>query len=158
LKALFPRLLKRFTRFGRSQEETEDLIQEACLRLYEYYGAGHAVVNEEAFLYRTAKNLATDRYRKAQRHPHVQLEEFEQNEQIYDSAAALDEVLDGEQRLEKIERALDEQSVRMRKMFSAYQAGYTQKEIAILYAVSKSTVEKSITRAFLTIMEMRGKE
>jgi RNA polymerase sigma factor (sigma-70 family) len=160
LKALRALLLKRFTRRDRSHEDTEDLIQEACLRLLEYQGKGHVVVSEEAFLTATVKNLATDQYRTAQRHPYVQEtnEELEQNMHIGDSGPTPDEVLEGQQRLEIIRKALDERSVRMRKVFFARHAGYSYKAIATTFAISESTVEKDIARAFLTIRDMRDKE
>jgi RNA polymerase sigma factor (sigma-70 family) len=157
LKAALPRVLKWLKRRGRSREDAEDLIQQACLRLHEYYEEGHAVVNEEAFLTGIIRNLEIDQYRRAQHLPYAReaIEELEQNQQIYDSGPAPDEVLDREQRLEIVWKALDERSVRVRDVFFDRLAGYSYKEIAAAYGISESAVEKNITRGYLTLMNMR---
>ena len=63
LSARFARLMQVCRRRGRSQEEAEDLIQEAFLRLHEYCRKTE-VRDEEGFLTRTVSNLAINEYRE----------------------------------------------------------------------------------------------
>jgi len=62
--AHFERLLNFLRRKGRSHEDSEDLIQEAMLRLHCYRRSEQPVVNEEAFLTHAVQNLAIDLHRR----------------------------------------------------------------------------------------------
>src|SRR5438105_11970582 len=92
------RRLQRLLRLrGATHEEAEDLVQEAVLRLHVYTRGGGQVMNQEAFLTRTAMNLAVD----ARRHGRVDLYERQPIEELnlVDLGPTPDEVLAAEQRL-----------------------------------------------------------
>ena len=66
-----------------------------------------------------------------------------------------DRIVDAEQRLSEIGRALASASVRMQEIYFLHLAGYQYKEIADRYGLSVKTVEKHMTRALLTLMKLR---
>ncbi len=137
--------------WGRSAEDTEDLIQEALLRLEEYRLTAE-VRDRDAFLARTVRNLATDRYRRES------LVNFASGpieavaDSVVDPSPTPDRVLDGEQCLNQIRKALDAVSRRMREIYFLRLAGYAYAEIAELFGLSVATVEKEIARAAGTLV------
>ncbi len=152
----FTRLMKLLRRRGRSQEDAEDLIQEAFLRLTEYCRAGE-VHNEVGFLQRTVINLSIDRHRAASRHPIAgqSVEELAEVLPLVDAAPAPDDVLGVQQRLNEVRSVLGAISPRTRDIYLACRAGYRYEELAAAFGVSVSTIEKSVARAVVAIMEMR---
>jgi RNA polymerase sigma factor (sigma-70 family) len=154
LPASFARLLKLLRRRGRSQEEAEDLIQEAYLRLHQYCKA-QEVKEEEGFLVRAVLRLSIDRHRRERRHLYVTetIEELDSAANLVDPTPAPDEVLQAEQRLNKIRAALDAVSPRTREIYIAHRAGYGLAEIAAHLGISVSAVQKHVARAVLALME-----
>ncbi len=157
----FKRLMKLLRGHGRSEEEAEDLIQEALLRLHEYcVQKKQEVRDEEAFLLRTVHNLHIDQHRRDRRHLYVNspVEELEASRPLADPAPAPDEVFAAQQRLREISDALEAISTRTREVFFAHRAGYGQAEIAAYHGISESAVEKHIARAvdaLVVLMESR---
>lgn len=152
----FTGLLKLLRRRGRSQEDAEDLIQEAFLRLTEYCRTTE-VRSQAGFLQRTVINLAIDRYRIESRHPCAgqPVEELAEVLPLVDSGPAPDEVLDAQQRLNEVRRLLGEIGPRARDIYLACRAGYRYEELAAAFGVSVSTVEKSVARAVVALMDMK---
>jgi len=111
----FTRLLKLLRRQGRSEEDAEDLIQEAFLRLTEYCRT-QEVRNEEGFVQRTVVNLSIDRYRVDGRHPYAAqpVEELAEILPLVDSGPTPDEVLAAQDRLNEVRRVLGTVSPRTR--------------------------------------------
>src|SRR5688572_24918778 len=72
--AQFRKLKQLLRRRGQSAEDAEDLVQEAFLRLHTFLNEGHEVQRPEAFLVRTALNLAVDASRRARREHRDQFE------------------------------------------------------------------------------------
>jgi DNA-directed RNA polymerase specialized sigma24 family protein len=68
LKNQLRRLQKLLRRRGASPQDAEDLVQEAVVRLFTYTRKAVEVRNAEAFLTRTALNLAVDLHRSARRY------------------------------------------------------------------------------------------
>lgn len=165
-RRLEKRLKKLLWRGGRSREEAEDLIQEALLRLYEYYrkpaapgeaGRGGEVRDREAFLVRTVRNLSIDRHRREHRHLYADetVEELEATAPLLDTGPASDEIFEAQQRLHKIRATLNAVSPRTREIYFAHRAGYSYAEIGAALGVSKSTIEKHIARAVLALMDVK---
>lgn len=153
--AWIARLLSVLRRQGRSPEDSEDLIQEAFVRLTEY-SRTTTVRNEAAFLKRTVTNLAIDRYRYEASHPCTEqsVEELADTPLLTDPSPSPDEVFAAQQRLDEVRRALDRVSVRTRQIFFAHRAGYSHRELADAFGVSISTIEKAIARAVVALMDL----
>jgi RNA polymerase sigma factor (sigma-70 family) len=152
--AHFQGLLKFLRRSGRSQEDAEDLIQEAMLRLH-IYGRDASVVNEESFLRHAVQNLSVDQHRRDRPdlHREVQIEDFNAHCPLIAPQATLEDNLDVEQRLNRIGALLDSVSVRTREIYFAHRAGYSYAEIAESLGISHITIKRHIARALLAIME-----
>ena len=65
-KTAFARVRSALMRRGRTEQDAEDLVQEAWVRLA-CYERGQTVAEPEAFLMRTALNLSIDAHRESAR-------------------------------------------------------------------------------------------
>ena len=157
LKNYLGRLQKLLRRRGASPEDAEDLVQEAVVRLFTYTRNAGEVRNAEAFLTRTALNLAVDLHRSSHR------DRFEPDPvetlQLLDIGPMPDEVLAAEQRLRSMRQALDQVSRRTRDVFFMHRLqGLSHGEIASKLGVSKSAVEKHIASAITILAIERQRE
>lgn len=155
----FSRLLNVLRRRGRSPQDAEDLIQDAFLRLLEYCRKAE-VRNEAAFLERAAINLSIDQHRREARHPVAEgsIEELAETLALVDTSPGPEEILAAEQCLNRIKRTLDAVSIRTREIYLAQRAGYSHQELAKAFGVSISTVEKTIARAVVALMDAQDAE
>lgn len=148
-------------RRGSTREDAEDLVQEAFLRLHVFLGAGHEVRRPEAFLARTAMNLAVDANRRDRRERRDQfMPEAIEDLPLPDLNPSPEEILSAERRLAQIGHALDTRvSVRTRQVFFLHRLeGFTHEEIASRMHMSVRTVEKHIARAVTAVWMERHKE
>lgn len=132
---------------GRSPDDTDDLIQEAFLRL-QLYCKDKPVKQSEAFLVRTALNLSVDERRRARNQVamHTPVELLP----LIDTGPPLDEILAAQQRLQRVKKAIDAMSPRLREVFILHRAeGYNYEQIGQQLGISKSTVEKHMAKAAL---------
>lgn len=136
--------LRRYVRrLVRSGETAEDIVQEAFLRTYERGGGAHT---PRAFLFSTARNLATDRRRHERAvsaHSVSHLEEL----RALGAAGALEDVLIADEASRHLKHAIDRlppqsQAVLTLKVLH----GYSYKEIAAILGLAEKTVEKHIGR------------
>ena len=143
-------------RQGRTQEDSEDLIQEALLRLHEYCRSD-AVEDESSFLVRTVSNLSVDLHRKDRSHLYVNgsVEDLDVAAAVPDRPSEPDVILEAQNRLEEVERVLVAISQRTRDIYFAHRAGFSYAEISEHLHVSKSTIEKHIARAVLALMDYK---
>jgi RNA polymerase sigma factor (sigma-70 family) len=150
--AHFARLLKLLRRKGRSREDAEDLIQEAMLRLY-LYAKSDVVVNEEAFLRHSVRNLAIDQHRRDRSvvNREVQIDDVDRQHPLIAPSPTPDQILDSQQRLDHLTAILDAVSRRTREVYLAHQSGYTYAEIANDMGIAEITVKRHIARAHLII-------
>jgi RNA polymerase sigma factor (sigma-70 family) len=156
LKSQIRHLNKLLRRGGATQDDAEDLVQEAILRLHIYTRAGAEVRNPDAFLTRTVLNLAVDAHRRAHsdRYERDPVEELD----LIDSGPMPDEVFAAEQRLLRMKEALDRVSTRTREVFFMHRLqGFNHMEIAQKLGVSKSAVEKHIASA-ITALAMQEQQ
>lgn len=149
----FARLRGILRRRGQSQENAEDLVQEAFLRLYEFQQSGRDVIKPEAFVVRAAFNLAVDAGRKKSRD--LTVGESVEELQLPDLSPSPEERLATDQRLATARRILNSQmAFRTREIFVLHRVeGLKQAEIALRLGISVSAVEKHIARAVLVLME-----
>jgi len=147
---VFERLKRRLVRRGASHEDAEDFIQEAFARLTVEQGR-QDIRQPEAFLYRTAANLATDeaRRRKRRRIADQPVEDMA----LVDFSPSPDELLHRRQRLERLMQGLREMDPTTRSMLIAQRLdGRSLSDIARGHDVSVSAVEKRIARGLLFLM------
>ena len=115
----FERLLRLLRRKGRSQEDAEDIVQEAMLRLH-VYSRNAAVTNDKSFLRHAVRNLSIDQHRRdrpdlRRKVPidgiHLEIEWMSVNPN-------LEQFVEACQHLDKIGARLESASKRTREIFS----------------------------------------
>lgn len=154
-------LLKFFARRIRDRAEAQDLTQEVLLRVIGANGLEH-VERREAFVFRIAVNLLRDRHRMARRGGQaipmddalaVELE----NELVEDLSP--ERVLLSEESLADALRTLGELGDRTRDIFILFRLeNMKQKDIATLYGIGQSTVEKHVMKAVLHLAVRYGRK
>jgi RNA polymerase sigma factor (sigma-70 family) len=147
IKLLVVKLRRLLRSRGRSVDDTDDLIQEAFLRLH-LYCQEHAVRTPEAFLVRTALNLSADQY-KRERQARMETGTLEKLT-LVDPNPAPDVVYAGQKRLQHWMAGINALSPRQREVFLLNRAeGYSFPQIAERLGVTLSMVEKHAAKAVL---------
>jgi RNA polymerase sigma factor (sigma-70 family) len=132
---------------GRSIDDSDDLIQEAFLRL-QVYCRDNAVEQTEAFLVRTALNLSIDQHRRETVAAVVPgaLDAM----QLIDPSPSPDAVCAARERLNHMRAGLEALSPRQREVFLLNRVeGFSFVQIAGRLGVSMSMVEKHAAKALL---------
>jgi RNA polymerase sigma factor (sigma-70 family) len=144
------RLQNMLRRRGQRREDAEDLVQEAFLRLQIYCNEGKEVRLPEAFLARTALNLAANA-READR-SHLYTSDVLEDLQIMDLSPTPDEVLAAEECLSQIQALLRSLSQRTRDIFFMHRLhGMSYAQIADHFDISISAIEKHIATAMAAL-------
>jgi RNA polymerase sigma factor (sigma-70 family) len=153
---LFLKLRRLLLSRGRSIDDSDDLIQEAFLRL-ELYCRDHEVRQPEAFLVRAALNLSIDEHRSA--HARRIVAQRVESLPLIDPHPAPDEVLAAQQRLQRMRRGLHGLSPRVREVFLMSRLdGCSYGQIAERLGISESAVEKHIAKASRFLWEWMHRE
>jgi RNA polymerase sigma-70 factor (ECF subfamily) len=152
------RHLHRFLRRrGSSPQDAEDLVQEAVVRLFAYTRKVGEVRNADAFLTRTAMNLAVDLHRSSRR-DRFETEPVEVLD-LLDLGPTPDEIVAAEQRLIRMKETLDRVSRRTREVFFMHRLqGLSHAEIAQNLGVTTSAIEKHIASALTILTIERQRE
>ena len=155
-------LLSYFLRRVRNRAQAEDLVQDALLRVIRA-SEFEVIEHPESYVFKVAANLLKDSKRHALRHPTVaraMLEEDaggEAEEMLVDERSP-ERVLDGETSLAQVLQALSELSEMTRNVFVLFRLEHMkQKDIAVLYGIGQSTVEKHVMRAVLHLARRCGR-
>jgi RNA polymerase sigma-70 factor (ECF subfamily) len=138
--------LKRFLRrFIKSREGADDLAQEAFLRAFAAE-ADHVIASPKAFLFKVAKNLALNQLARQATAATEPLGDFEDLAVLEDSSqAAVDDAVDGRERLRMLARAIAALPPQCAKVFILRKMqGLSQKEIAARLNISVRTVENHV--------------
>jgi RNA polymerase sigma-70 factor (ECF subfamily) len=158
LPQYFRRLRRVLLRRGNTHAQAEDLIQEAFLRMQEYCERGGEVLKPEGFLMRTVLRLASNARRDEHRELYCEIE-VENLTLIVDTTPTPDEVLAGEECLERMRNALDAVSRRTRDVFFMQRLdGLSYAEIAERLGVSISAVEKHVASALAVLADVNLQE
>lgn len=148
-KLLFMKLRRLLYSRGFSGDDSDDLIQEAFLRLQQYRRA-HVVNHDEAFLVRSVLNLLAD-HRKKRRHQVLDSSVLEALPLI-DPGPSLEAMLEGNARLRHFKTGLRNLSPRCREVFILNRiAGYSFTQISKELGITVSTAEKHAARALLLL-------
>jgi RNA polymerase sigma factor (sigma-70 family) len=153
-------LVSFFMRRVRDTAEAEDLTQQAFLRLMNAVQRNE-VENVESFLFTIAGNLVRDHHRRSERRSvdttvsvDAGLIETLTAEMVEDRSP--ERVLIGRQSVADVLQALDELGERTRDIFILFRLeNMKQRDIAALYGISQSTVEKHVARAVLHLATRR---
>ena len=147
-------LLSYFLRRVRDRAQAEDLVQDALLRVIRASEC-EVIAHPESYVFKVAANLLKDSRRHAVRHPTVACVAVEDDAGSEVEETLIDErsperVLAGETSLAEVLRALGELNELTRNVFVLFRLEHMkQKDIAALYGIGQSTVEKHVMRAVL---------
>jgi RNA polymerase sigma factor (sigma-70 family) len=155
-------LLSYFLRRIKDRSQAEDLVQEALLRVIRASEC-EVIEHPESYVFKVAANLLKDSRRHAVRHPTVTSGAVEEGVDGEIAESLVDErsperVLDGETSLAQVLQALGELSELTRNVFILFRLEHMkQKDIAVLYGIAQSTVEKHVMRAVLHLARRCGR-
>lgn len=154
-------LMSFFLRRTRDREEAEDLTQDVFVRLLAAAHGG-SVRNMEALVFVTAANLLKDRGRKASRRTAAGFDGLVEPDALVQECVEdrdAERVLLAKERVAGYLKALDEQGTRTRDIYLLFRLeGMRHKEIAALFNISASTVEKEVMKATLHLARRFGNE
>ncbi|HEV6966465.1 RNA polymerase sigma factor [Roseateles sp.] len=147
-REIFSRVRGALMRRGRSEQDVDDLVQEAWVRLAGYEQE-QAVERPEAFLMRTALNLSIDAHRaQVTRGDEVLAEEIV----LIDLAPTAETIVLARERLARLSVGLSRLSETTRSVFLAHRVdGLPYSEIARAHGISVSAVHKRIAKATLEL-------
>jgi RNA polymerase sigma-70 factor (ECF subfamily) len=154
-------LLTYFLRRVRNRAQAEDLVQDALLRVIRAADGG-VIENPESYVFKIAANLLKDSRRYALRHPFVTCAMVAENtggelEETLVDERSPERVLDGETSVAQVMRALGELGELTRNVFILFRLEHMKhKDIAALYGIGHSTVEKHVMRAVLHLAKRCG--
>ncbi len=147
-------LLSYFLRRVRNHAQAEDLVQEVLLRVLRA-GESERIEHPESYVFKVAANLLKDLRRHESRHPDLASGPLREDsaESIEDALVeerSPERVLLGETTLAQVLQALGELNEMTRNVFVLFRLEHMkQKDIAALYGIAQSTVEKHVMRAVL---------
>lgn len=142
---------------GRTVDETDELIQEAFLRLQQYRRE-RCVKEPEAFLVRTVQNLYVDLLR-SRSHRGIQVEADSVRVHLIDPKPLPDEVLATQQRLQRLRAGLEALGPRTREIILLQRVeGFSHAQIAARLGVTVSAVEKHVAKAALFLSDWMTEE
>ena len=148
-------LRNKLQRLGAPRGDADYLVQEAFLR-FVTYRRKRPVHNPDAFIARTAMNLAIDESRRRRSSPFADF--TPETLDVADSAPGPAEVWAAELRLTRLNAGLAAMSERTRAILLAQRVdGLSYSEIARREGISVSAVEKQIARGMLFLTQwMQG--
>lgn len=147
--AYYDELVNTLARRLGSRHDAEDVAHEAIVRMLTANVS--AIEKPRAYLHQTARNLATDAYRRHIAHEIIPLDLIEES---VASASNLDVAIYAAEIVSALEVALADIPLRCRQVFVWQRiGGMTQAEIADRLGVSKSMVVKYMMRAMQHLRE-----
>ncbi|GHF16065.1 hypothetical protein GCM10017044_07920 [Kordiimonas sediminis] len=142
-------------------EQAEDIVQQVFVRALGYAKTNH-VENARALLFKIAANLAVNEFRRKSREAR-HIVHLDQDDQPISEMGATDTTPEGElenkQRLSELKATIDRMPERQRKAFVMNRfEGKTYQEIAEVFGVSVSTIEKDFIGALRKLREASKEE
>jgi len=146
--SVFFRVRAALIRRGRLEQDADDLVHEAWIRLA-CYEREQPVEQPEAFLMRAALNLAIDAHRaRATRGDELMLDEVV----LVDAAPDAEAVLLARERMARLSICLARLNEKTRDIFLAHRVeGLSYQDIARQHGLTVSSVEKHIAKAMLLL-------
>ncbi|MBS0481721.1 MAG: sigma-70 family RNA polymerase sigma factor [Proteobacteria bacterium] len=148
-----PTLMSYFLKRTGSHGEAEDLTQEIFVRLSAK--GGLLVENPDGYIFQAAANLLRDRYRRLQVCEDYSRNEQNQSDFLTDPFTPA-RILDGRESLERVMAALRALPERTRSIFILHRMErMKQREIAEMFGISVSAVEKQLVKALAALSRAR---
>jgi RNA polymerase sigma-70 factor (ECF subfamily) len=139
-------LVRYVSSFGLSQEEAEDVAQDAFLALFQHLSLGRDATNLAGWLFRVAHNLALKRQRTKQRRlGHCSWDESRARTQM-DRGVTPEARVILRERSRHLWRVVSALPDRDRRCLLLRAEGFTYRDIAKTVGVSLGAVAKSLTR------------
>ena len=154
-------LMSFFMRRLNDRAESEDLTQETLLRVLRSHGL-QGIQNPESYIFKVAVNLLRDHRKQAGRFDPASCMPVEEavvseNEPQLVEDLSPERVLISKDSLKEALKALGELDERTRDIFILFRLEHMkQKDIAALYGMAQSTVEKRIMRAVQHLTARQG--
>jgi RNA polymerase sigma-70 factor (ECF subfamily) len=137
-----------------SRDLADEIMHETYLRLQRSDAVG-AVQTPEAYFFRTALNIATDRRREAGRR--ASMTEILAITRLEDGPPDLSREMEARLQVEVLKRALAELPARRRAIFIAARVnGITHEDIARHLGLSRTMVQKELRRAISHCLDRLG--
>lgn len=138
-------------------DAVDDLMQELALRISQ--NATGPIASPMSYIYRSATNLMID-YRRSQTQARQRdgswAESFDRTSISADTSPPADRIVDGRQKLARLEKALHSLNPRARNILIKHRVdGMAQREIARELGLSLSTVEADLRAAYSLIGALR---
>lgn len=131
-------------------ELAAELTNETFIRILSYQ-APDPILNQRAFLYRIAGNLAIDHHR-ANREQTECIDDLSEGEHFASDIGDPARVVSARQTLERLRLAIDALPPQCRRAFVLFKfEGHTHAEIADKFGVSRNAVEKLLIRALVQL-------
>ena len=147
-QAVFSRVKAALMRRGGTEDDADDLVHEAWIRLAFYEREQH-VAKPEAFLMRAALNLWTDAYRAERRHGEQIVMEADL---LPDASPGIEATVLARERASRLLEGLRELNSKTRDIFIAHRIdGMSYPQIARIHRLSVSAVEKHVAKAMLVV-------
>lgn len=143
-------LLNFLARKVNDRDIAADLVQESFVRIYAAQQAGQAVRDPRALLFRTARNLVVDQYRRAEVRnetapPAHGEDALDLDALVGPSALEPDTILASRENLTAVLSTIDQLPPRCREAFVLYKFdGLSYAEIAVRMNISVRTVEMQL--------------
>ncbi|MDB6091612.1 MAG: polymerase subunit sigma-24 [Gammaproteobacteria bacterium] len=156
-------LMSFFLRRVKDRSQAEDLTQEVLLRVIRA-SDWDLIENAEGYVFKAAANLLNDHRRRVLRNPTLSPQPLEEAlEEEFHSQLVEDRsperVLLGEATLAEALQALEELGELTRNVFILFRLeNMKQKDIAALYGIGHSTVEKHVMKAVLHLATRCGRK
>jgi RNA polymerase sigma-70 factor (ECF subfamily) len=141
--------LKRWT--GRTQD-IDDVIQEAYSRLASLDSVAH-IGSGRAYLFQTTRNIVLEQVRRSKI---IRIDNVTDigTLSIVDEAPPLDRVVAGARELQRVEQLIDQLPMKCRRVFVLRRIhNVSQREIAGMFGISESAVEKLAMRGLKLILK-----
>ncbi len=141
--------LKRWTRRA---QDIDDVIQEAYSRLASLDSVAH-IGSGRAYLFQTTRNIVLEQVRRAKI---IRIDNVTDmgSLSIVDEAPPLDRVVAGAHELQRVEQLIGQLPIKCRRVFVLRRIhGVSQREIARMFGISESAVEKLAMRGLKLILK-----
>lgn len=147
---LRPSLLSVACRVTGNTEDAEDVVQDACLKIWHFRDRIERYDNVEAFCMTMVKNLSIDKIRSRKSYSdEVELMGNEAEEQLPDSLLEQKEVRDAIRRIVEMLPPLQQRVLQMKDM-----EGYETAEIAEITGITAEAVRNNLSRARKRMREL----